>query len=365
MKTKFYIESYLKKRTVYLFQFIVLIIQTFSCLGQGSTNRPVSEPSLNSSNIEADLNFEPASKVNDIQTQILMVEKGLNLKKIEIQELEIYMSDLNSIKLNQPYPKNYYDDRWKNLELKKVPYDVEVYFNGMLNDFFIEDYLFKNGGYNYNGSGKGVYKLLGKLSTDLNNLRNNFGIPGKIYLDDEEQLKSFKNDIVPEAKVKMAVDNLNKFRKEANIYLENSIKEADSLKKSAEEYARNANNKIRELNKKIEEVDITINHRAIKIGLPWFCVTVILLFVIAFIYRLIQINKQVAGNPADDFVTSILLEVITVLLITLTILILGLAGILKENVLGTLLGGIAGYVLNRTKTGSSGGTKSGAAGGTQ
>lgn len=357
MKTHCWFKNCFEKWTILLFQVLFLIGFAHSSFGQGQANRPSSDPSVIPSVFEADLNFDPASKVNEIQEQILTVEKSASLRKNEIQELENYIGDLNSIKLIGQYPKNYFDDRWKNLELKKVPYDVEQYFNGMLYDYYIEDYLRNNFQNIYNNSGKGVYKLLQKLSSDLNTLRSKFGIPEKVYLDDEVQLNSFKNDILPVAKIKMDIDSLNKFRKEANGYVDISIQEAEALKIKAEEYVKNANKKIRELNKKIEEVDITINHRAINIGLPWFCVTVILLFVIAFIYQKMQIAKNAAGGTADNFITSILLEVITVLLITLTILILGLARILTENVLGTLLGGIAGYVLNRTKTGAASGTR--------
>jgi hypothetical protein len=47
------------------------------------------------------------------------------------------------------------------------------------------------------------------------------------------------------------------------------------------------------------------------------------------------------------FASGILVEIITVLLLTMSILILGLANRIEGPVLGTLLGGISGYVLNR------------------
>jgi hypothetical protein len=94
-----------------------------------------------------------------------------------------------------------------------------------------------------------------------------------------------------------------------------------------------------------EEKD-SINSLAIYFGIPGFCLTVIILFLITSYY-----GKRIPAETEikNDF-TKVLLEVITVLLLTLTILILGLSRILTETVLGTLIGGIAGYILNRTSS---------------
>jgi hypothetical protein len=45
-----------------------------------------------------------------------------------------------------------------------------------------------------------------------------------------------------------------------------------------------------------------------------------------------------------------LVEISTVLLLTMSILILGLSEKIKSDVLGTLIGGISGYVLNRMRS---------------
>jgi len=101
-----------------------------------------------------------------------------------------------------------------------------------------------------------------------------------------------------------------------------------------------------------EEQNKSINQEAIKWGLPFFCITVIVLFYGAYFYRRLSLLKPTSSETTtggDEQMSKVLLEVITVLLITMTVLILGLSGVLKENVLGTLLGAIAGYILNRTK----------------
>jgi len=90
---------------------------------------------------------------------------------------------------------------------------------------------------------------------------------------------------------------------------------------------------------KIKDKKLDINSLAIWVGLPAFCITILLLYLIPeWYYRKNSLKER-------DF--TVLLELITVFLLTMTILILGLSGMLKEEVLGTLIGGISGYVLNR------------------
>ncbi|MBD0403652.1 hypothetical protein [Flammeovirga sp. EKP202] len=81
---------------------------------------------------------------------------------------------------------------------------------------------------------------------------------------------------------------------------------------------------------------------AIWLGLPAFCITILILFL--FPYYLERKTETTDPNANNK---QYLLDVATVLLLTMTILILGLAKMITGEVLGTLLGGISGYVLNR------------------
>lgn len=100
---------------------------------------------------------------------------------------------------------------------------------------------------------------------------------------------------------------------------------------------------------KLNEEETQINDLAIKLGLPLFCATILLLFIVPVIINYFKRNPSAdAGNSAAQIGSqNVLLEISTVLLLTMSILILGLSGKIQSDVLGTLIGGISGYVLNR------------------
>ena len=98
---------------------------------------------------------------------------------------------------------------------------------------------------------------------------------------------------------------------------------------------------------KLGKTKLEINELAIWLGLPLFCVTVLLMLCVPIIVQSRKTNEASSEQIKAIFGSGILVEIITVLLLTMSILILGLAGKLTPEVLGTLIGGISGYVLNR------------------
>ncbi|WP_139826242.1 hypothetical protein [Derxia lacustris] len=97
----------------------------------------------------------------------------------------------------------------------------------------------------------------------------------------------------------------------------------------------------KELNETIEEGQSQIDKKIIQWGLPVLGLLLIGILVIPVLYK----DKEL---QAAIFASGIVLDVFTVFLLTVTILLLGLGHRLSENVLGTLLGGISGYVLGRS-----------------
>jgi hypothetical protein len=97
----------------------------------------------------------------------------------------------------------------------------------------------------------------------------------------------------------------------------------------------------------LDKPNTEINDLAIRLGLPLFCVTVVVLICFPIFLQTRSTGDGLAAQIKAIFGSGILVEINTVLLLTMTILILGLAGKLQGEVLGTLIGGISGYVLNR------------------
>lgn len=140
---------------------------------------------------------------------------------------------------------------------------------------------------------------------------------------------------------------------------EGLIKNIEQVKTTYSKLLEKAEKAKTRLTVKIKEVDGNLselyNHKgqnnelhriSIQLGLPAFCVTILLLFIIP--YFLDRKSTPSDSNNSNLNNKQYLLDVATVLLLTLTILILGLAKMMTGEVLGTLLGGISGYVLNRT-----------------
>lgn len=96
-----------------------------------------------------------------------------------------------------------------------------------------------------------------------------------------------------------------------------------------------------------------LHRTAIMMGLPAFCITILLLFLIPYFLERKNTVKLAEDETQQASGKQYLLDVATVLLLTMTILILGLAKMITGEVLGTLLGGISGYVLNRSMHGTS------------
>jgi hypothetical protein len=171
--------------------------------------------------------------------------------------------------------------------------------------------------------------------TPLNRLVFSSDLPkaGEINIED------LKHNLSPDIFKKIQTDLLAVLKSDtdiANQNINNSTQELSRLQKESDA-----------IGTKLTKSKLEINQMAIELGLPLLCGTVLLMLSIPIV---IQSYSRAAGSAEQVkaiFSSGILVEIITVLLLTMSILILGLANRFEGPVLGTLLGGISGYVLNR------------------
>jgi hypothetical protein len=151
--------------------------------------------------------------------------------------------------------------------------------------------------------------------------------PGSVIFKNTAELEAYI-EIVKKAIEKDLSTHLSGIVKRIDDKIITSEKKIDDAKKN--------------INKIYQDDDkkYSINSLAIWVGLPAFCLTILLLYLLP--------QWLIRNQPNKNHDYSSLLQLITVFLLTMTILILGLSGLISGEVLGTLIGGISGYVLNKT-----------------
>lgn len=142
-----------------------------------------------------------------------------------------------------------------------------------------------------------------------------------------------------------SADALVRLKQDVGQVLDGLLKDATSRRDQAKQAANDAKTRLDEVTKKLGKTKLEINQLAIELGLPLFCGTVLLMLIVPIVFQARGIGTS--SQVDAIFASGILVEIITVLLLTMSILILGLSGKIEGPVLGTLLGGISGYVLNR------------------
>ena len=150
------------------------------------------------------------------------------------------------------------------------------------------------------------------------------------------------------------VDSIASLPAVAAGFLTNFKKTLEPQAKSLDSTSAETKNKFSALKNRYLKSKIDIHKSAIYWGIPTFAGTAILLYCVGVYYRERRIKNRLDKDCTldADFLKSIKdstwisVYLITVLLLIITIFILGLAGLLTENTLAALLGGIAGYVLN-------------------
>lgn len=151
------------------------------------------------------------------------------------------------------------------------------------------------------------------------------------------QYLDYLSSLVSEDQFELDKSSLSEYYSKKIGFIDGKI---SSLNTEVENYQSQINRLIQNKTNK-ESKKQEIDQILITVALPALGVLMILLMLIPRFYRSEELHLTI-------FTSGVLLELFTVFLLTSTILILGLGDKIKSEVLGTLLGGISGYVLGRT-----------------
>lgn len=335
---------------------ILLVVSTFVISSLIYSQGVVMDGNKNSesaTDYDLDKLFKASSSKYAIETQIIEIKELIKQKQKEIEYLETldmdYIGNTDTLRQKQIS----IDQEWKTIKealLTNSPNYKNLIERGnaLLQRFYP---INTRPYYGDNTQPLIISKITQAFTQQIQSIRDQLNIgyftyksPDYIYTKADVENLLLSSNTISDSTYKKFLTLYFKLNETQKLLIKQKIEERKL-------FINKAYNKIEELNKVSEEKDISINQNAISIGLPWFCITVIILFGFTFFYKKIfsTINTQSTNTDDENSMAKVLLEVITVLLITLTVLILGLARIITENVLGTLLGGIAGYILNRNK----------------
>ena len=160
-----------------------------------------------------------------------------------------------------------------------------------------------------------------------------------------------REDLTPqflqELQQKLSLETFNRQKADIGKLVDTALQQAGTQRDGIAKALTDLQAKDDAIAAKLGVAKVEINQLAIQLGLPLFCGTVLLMLTIPMVLQSISKSEASAEQAQAIFASGILVEIITVLLLTMSILILGLSGKIEGPVLGTLLGGISGYVLNR------------------
>jgi hypothetical protein len=89
-----------------------------------------------------------------------------------------------------------------------------------------------------------------------------------------------------------------------------------------------------------EDDQAKLDSRIVMIAIPAVALALIALFLAPLLYRSEDMRRSIITS-------GMLVELVTVFLLTSAVILLGIAGRIQAEVIGTILGGVSGYVLGR------------------
>jgi len=177
----------------------------------------------------------------------------------------------------------------------------------------------------------------------------NLAFLGPLYKTPSPTQNDISQDDITAASTALGAAKFQEIRKDLDSRLDKFILDATTQQQQTQSNLDALQKKHDKIAAQLAKSKTEINQLAIELGLPLFCATVLFMLCIPIVVQSFSRNQDSDKQIQAIFASGILVEIITVLLLTMTVLILGLAGKIQGEVLGTLLGGISGYVLNRVR----------------
>ena len=339
---KIYFRSFLSKKLI--FQLIILCITiTFypSYTHANEPNNNLKKSDISDKNSPEVLRNQKIS----LERELKILRSNFEQKKLEIQEVEILefnvAKEIETV-IFSSIP-NVNKDNLKTTETKEelqnlAKNEVSI-FNDQFEYFFIDDEEITTlGGKNL------ALNLIRKINSQQQQFRISLPLEcsesniSPSSFDTEENKKKIINSCISTLEDSMQ-KGTNQFK---NLILDTFSQPKINLKKEINSINNQINNQ-EELLMQVENLigtseDITDN--IVKVTIPILGLFLVLLLLSPRFFKdEIQVNI---------FNSNLILELLTVYILVSTILVLGLANRIENEVLGTLLGGISGYVLGRT-----------------
>lgn len=333
-------------RTLKINAALICCSLTINCLyAQNTTsNKPIQEPETNPSEIPF--------RIDEINTDLQGLKEKRDKKNDDLIRLEPIVASINSKVAKIVYPKDDIDRMIIDLE-KEVNEDNVILnlreliqkFNDQINDASNILYDIQEQGSLAQVMSNGVSALRNKdvyrtlitydSRTDKSKLRKDAWRAYKVKLRTEFSKEVFDNNLKSlSAAVNEPYERLKKEIGDLDSQMSSLLKERASLQA--------------QWNDKQKNFDKTI----FQWGFPVFILFILALYLIPLIIYRRTKEAESAGLALDLFKlvygSGLTTEIITVFLLTSTILVLGITDKLNPDILGTLIGGISGYVLGRS-----------------
>jgi|GEM_PF-4096771 len=330
-------RSFLRRSLLPFLLLISLFSLTTACDKFGSDNAVAETVAEKKKTLELELSAVDR-RCQTVKNELARVEKMiakanvLNAGKLKI--------DYKELELKQDKPISY--SEYTYLFRRKIA-DFLRCFDTIKSDIEFRDLNYGGDfGYSPNYSPQVDSSLDARFSDFFNNrllgdLKNYF----MVNYDFNRELTTYNSTMIIELKERLTPEKLNERISILRSYLTSEQRDLTEAKTQMEDLKLTKQKAIIAITTDFNDLKkMSVNRMLISIALPIFGIIILLLMVIPRLYSDHKILSAI-------FEKDLLVQLITIFLLTATILILGIGDKLSKEVLGTLLGGISVYVLQR------------------